>query len=302
MVYKGWSRLLVTSLLFVFSSGVRGQESRRANADGISTTIAVANDGVLPFESVDLMIALQNETSETKRVVAAWRSSIDIGEVKAGGVVQWRNYKQHNRPVVSPPRPSARTFAPGETKKFFVHLDYEEPAGAHAFARPGKYRLRAVVSYDRRFISNEFEFVVGEPRGPDARAYEFLQKSDVHRYFSEHGVSRYPRTRSNVRALERFIVAFDGSEYSSLARVGLALMWRQGVDGHTDLLKAKTLLTRVAQRANDPVAARASYYLGLMWREQGDAARAKEAFQAVLRSERDAYFVYLAEQALKNTK
>ena len=302
MMYKSWTWLLAASFLFIFSSGGRAQESKRTNAEGISTRIAVANDRVLPYESVTLLLVLQNETNEPKKVVAAWRISIDIGEATAGDVIAWRNYQPHNEPLVRPPLPTAKTFAPNEAKKYFAHVDYEEPTGRHAFAQPGKYKLRARASYDGRFVSNEIEFVVSAPQGLDAKAYEFLQTSDVHRYFSEQGVNKYPRTRRNVRALESFIAAYDGSTYSSLARVGLALMWKQGVDGRTDLVKAKALLMQVAQKANDPVAAAAHYYLGLMLRAQGDTVRAKEAFQAGLRSKPDTYFGYLIEQVLKQTK
>ena len=135
-----------------------------------------------------------------------------------------------------------------------------------------------------------------EPAGPDAKAYEFLKTSNLHRYFGEGGVAKYPRTRRHALALEQFIRSFDGSEYAALARVGLALMWMKGVDQKTDEAKAAELLTKAAQTAKEP--SRAYYHLGMLRLRQGDEARAKEAFQAASKVRPDGYYGFLAAQML----
>ena len=291
-------QVAVVVLFLVGHSNAQTPNTKRPNSDGISVGIAVSNQHPLPFESIGVLVSLQNETNETKKVVASWRVALDIADVQG----QWRLYVPHFEPVAKPPAPSAKIFAPGETKAMFSHLDYEEPKGQHIFARPGRYKVKAAASYDARFLSDEIEITVEEPQGIDAKAYEFLQKSDLPRYFSEHTVYKYPRTGRNVRALERFIATFDGSEYSYHARLGLALMWMQGVDNRLDLFRAKELLMQVTQKAKDPLTSRANYYLGTILQKRGDNVRAREAFQAVLKGNPDPYFRLLAEQELAAVK
>lgn len=291
--------LAATLLLALSAGGQTPPAQQQQGAAGINTTLVASGRSILPFEPVGLVLTLRNETAERKRVMAAWRVSVGVGAVGANGVVKWGPYIAHNEPVTKPPARSPKNFEPNEAKVMFAHLDYMAPSGRHVFASPGRYRVKASAALDPGFISNEVEISVVEPQGRDAKAYEFLKKSDIHRYFSERTVAKYPRTSRNVRALESFIAEYDGSAYANLARLGLALMWMQGVNERIDLFKARESLTQVARKATGTVAARAHYYLGVTWKTQGHAARAREEFQAALGGDLDPYLRALAEQALK---
>lgn len=294
---KGRAASAAAILLMAFANAWAQGAARPGVSREISTRLVVSNEHPLPFEPLEVRISLRNETAEPQRVVAAWHGSIEVAEV-TGEKVVWHRYVAHNEPVASPPLPKEKLFAAGEVRDLYWRVDYEAPSGRHVFARPGRYRLRAAASYDTRFVSNEVEVVVREPGGSDARAYESLKSGNVHRYFGEGGVAKYPRTRRHALALEQFVKSFDGSEYADLARVGLALMWMKGVDGKTDEAKAADLLTRAARTAKDPSAARAYYHLGMLRLRQGDEARAREAFRAASKARPDGYYGFLAAQML----
>lgn len=294
--------MLAAVLLIATSAGGQTPPARQQGAAGITTTLAASGRSILPFEPVGLLLTLRNETAENKRVVAAWRVSAGFAEAAAGGAVEWHPYIPHNEPITKPPARSPKDFAQNEAKSLFTQLDYAAPSGRHVFANPGRYRVKASAALDPGFLSNELDIVVVNPQGPDARACEFLKSSNVHRYFGENGVSKYPRTSREVLALEKFISEYDGSRYADLARIGLGLMWMKGVNQRVDIFKARTPLTQVAQKAAVPLAARAHYYLGLTWQAQGDAARARAEFEAALGGDPDPYFKALAEQALKSAR
>ena len=113
-----------------------------------------------------------------------------------------------------------------------------------------------------RFLSDETKITVRMPEGIDARAYEFSQTSGLHHFFGEYTIHKYKYDQKTVQDLEKFIADFDGSEYSYLARMGLAFMWLRGVEGTQDQARAIELLTQVADKAGDPLSSAAEYHLG----------------------------------------
>ncbi len=214
---------LFTGLIFILNSGtISWAEFPRD--EGIRCTISVSNQKVLPFESLRVMITLRNETGELKRVVAPWATFLFVGEGNAEGVT-WKQYTPDQEPIQEPPAPSAISFKPGESKTWVAHLDYEHP-GRHVFARPGKFKIKAHIGV---FECDPVDVIVQDPQGIDAEAYEFLQKSDIHKFFSENTVRKYPYDRSTIQSLEKFIADFDGSQYSYFAQFGLGLLRMHGV-------------------------------------------------------------------------
>src|SRR5213593_2938799 len=117
----------VTLLLFAFLALSHAQK-QGTGSEGIRTTIVVSRQSVLPYESLSVALLLRNETTENKRVVASWCSFLHIGETTPAGT-KWRGYRADNEPVTKPCIPTAKQFAPGETKKMLAHIDYESPSG-----------------------------------------------------------------------------------------------------------------------------------------------------------------------------
>ena len=137
------------------------------------------------------------------------------------------------------------------------------------------------------------------PEGIDARAYEFLRTSDIHHFFGEYTIHKYKYDQKTVQDMEKFIADFDGSEYSHLARMGLAFMWLRGVEGKQDQARAIELLTQVADQAGGPLSSAAEYYLGTILERQKETVEANYHFQRVLTGTPPMYFKYLAQDALR---
>lgn len=290
-------------LFFAFLANSRSRQ-QEAGSKGIQTTIVASRQSVLPYEPLSVLLLLRNDTAEDKRVVASWRSFLAIGEVTPDGI-KWRDYLADNEPMPRPPLPSAKNLAPGKVEKQRAHIDYEAPSGEHVFANPGRYLLKGVASQGPasdggRFMSDEIEITVRTPQGVDAKAYEFLRKSYLHHFFGEYTVHKYQYDHKTVDDMERFIADFDGSEYSNIARMGLAFMWLRGVEGRQDRARAVDLLTQVADRAGYPLSSAAEYHLGVILSDpQSKAAQADSHFRKVLSGTPSPYFRYLAEEAVR---
>jgi predicted negative regulator of RcsB-dependent stress response len=99
--------------------------------------------------------------------------------------------------------------------------------------------------------------------------------------------------------MEKFIADFDGSEYSHLARMGLAFVWLRGVEGKRDQARAIELLAQVANQAGDSLSSAAEYHLGTILERQKETVQANYHFQRVLGGTPPLYFKYLAEEALR---
>jgi tetratricopeptide (TPR) repeat protein len=163
---------------------------------------------------------------------------------------------------------------------------------------PGTKLLRAQIG---EIFSEPIQIRVKNPEGIDKEAYEFLKGGDLHRCFSERTVKKYSHTftQDTARRLEGFITRFAGSRYAQLARLGLGLMWMEGIEGEKDLERAESLLQNVASRADGDLAARAYYYLGRITEDQGRMIDADQHYGEALSLKIDPYFRHQAEQARK---
>jgi len=287
----------VTLLLFAFLALSHAQK-QGTGSEGIRTTIVVSRQSILPYESLSVMLLLRNETTEDKRVVATWCSFLSIGEITLDGM-KWRDYRGDNEPFLKPCVPSAKNLAPAESKDIRAHVDYESPSGEHVFAHPGEYLLKGGTTDNGSFVSDEIKITVRMPEGIDAKAYEFLQTSGLHHFFGEYTIHKYKYDQKTVEDVEKFIADFDGSEYSYLARMGLAFMWLRGVEAKQDPARAIELLNYVADHAGDPLSSAAEYHLGKILQRQKQTAQANFHFQRVLTGRPSPYFKYLAEEPLR---
>jgi len=295
----------IISVVLVLSTSLVSGHSHQQDAGrkGIRTTIVVSRQNILPYESLSVMVVLRNEAPGEQAVKASWCSFLNIGEITPNGK-KWRDYLAYDEPAAQPCVSTEKTLAPGESKMLRAHIDYEA-SGEHVFARPGDYLLRGGTT-DGSFVSDELKISVRTPTGVDAKAYAFLRNSNLHHFFGEYSINKYKYDQKTLDELEKFISDFDGSEYSYLARTGLAFMWLKGVEGKQDQAKAVELLTQVAERAGDPLASAAEYHLGRitysggrsMVERQQKIVEANYHFQRVLNGTPSLYFKYLAEQAL----
>jgi len=293
--------LLVVGVFLVSGPDEKGSKSSKFTPEGIRCVMAVAQQTILPYESIGVLIRLRNETAGLKRVVAAWRVSLGIGEITAEGV-RWYGYDPDAEPIPGPPEPTAIELGPGESRTWIAHLDYHHP-GRHVFEHPGRYKIKGALGYQIKgrengyFESEAIEIRVREPQGADAQAYEFLRRTELHKFLSERTVHKYPYDHHVMESLEAFVMAFERSRYSELAQLGLALMWMHGVEGRRDLTKAQGLLTELSQRTRGAMAARVYYYLGEVAKQQGELIQAEQYYERALSLKIDPYFQYLVEKA-----
>ena len=290
--------ILASLLLFIFAGSGYAQKEAATNK-GIRTTIVVSRQNILPYESLSVMLLVRNESSEDKRIVAPWCSFLNIGETASDGT-KWRSYRPDNEPFQKPCVPSAANLAPNESKILRTHIDYEAPSGQHVFAHPGEYILKGGTTDNGGFMSNEIKITVRVPEGIDGKAYEYLRTTSIHHFFGEYTIHKYDYNQKTVEDLEKFIAEFDGSEYSYLARMGLAFMWLRGVDGKQDKSKAIDLLSQVADHAGGSLSSAAEYHLGrIFYNSDHKVSEANYHFQRVLAGTTPTYFRYLAEEALR---
>lgn len=286
--------LFAVGFFLVLSPFGKALHAQGSQVEGIRCTISLSNQRVLPFKSGGVLVTLSNTTDEGKRVVASWQLFLYVGEVTAKGAA-FQQYTPDREPIPKPPLPSAILVKPGESETWTAHLDFEALSGRHVFAKPGRYQIKASFG---PFRSDAVDAIIEVPRGIDAKAYQFLQQNDLPKYFSERTVRKYPYDHNTVQSMEQFIKAYQGSSYSSMARLGLALMWIRGVEGKVDLQKSVDLLTQVSTKSREPISSQAKYYLGMAFQKQGKSDRARDNYQQILEDGRDPYFGYLAETAL----
>lgn len=298
-----WIIALLVVGLFILSHSGKVLWAEPSEANGIRCTISVSKQNILPYESIGVLIRLQNETGEPKRPVAAWTARLAIGVIAPEGVT-WRGYIPDREPLPSPPIASAILLGPGESKTWMAHLDYEYPGGRHVFARPGGYQIKGRLGYKVKgrqggyFDCEAMAITVQQPQGIDAVAYEFLNKSDLPKFFSDHTVRKYPYDLRTIQSLEEIIVNFQGSRYSDLARLGVALMWMHVDGGRGDLARARALLTDLSKTAEPYMATQTYYYLGLVAKKLGEVDTPRQYYRIIVEGKSDPYFRYLAEQFL----
>jgi hypothetical protein len=280
--------------------------------------VRVGNHTPLPFESIGVLVIVSNPSDQGLSEFGSWDPF--LFSAQATSPINWKQYTPEAEPMILPSLPSTLTLSPGESRVWVRHLDYES-GGEHVFKDPGAKLIRAAIGgfhvkptqlhltykelIDRlksvrigdEIYSEPVQIMVKSPEGPDRDAYEFLRSSNLHRYFSEHTVWKYRYTQETAQQLETFISRFHGSRYAHLARLGLALMWVQGIEGKKDSERAVSLLQQVARSADETLTAQAHYYLGKAAEEQGNLEDAQTYYSRALSLKRDPYFQHLAEQA-----
>jgi tetratricopeptide (TPR) repeat protein len=257
---------------------------------------------VLPFESIEFVFTVRNETERVKkRVAGSWSPSVfypverdwfnDPQGIEADGI-KWKGYKPDLEAFEQPPF-SIPSFAPGEVRTWVKVLEYEKQE--HKLARPGRYVFKGAIV--RGLESNKVEIIVKEPNEVDKAAYEYLQQQPLHYFFHEQTIAKYSYGQATVEAMERFITRFQASQYAEIAKLGLALMWKRGVEGKKDLEQARSLLQEVVKSSDEARAARAYYYLGQLAEEQGELMDAHQYYGYALSLKVDPYIEYVAKEA-----
>jgi tetratricopeptide (TPR) repeat protein len=284
--------VILLCVITVLPSALAQKEAKENFKRGLE----VSNQSPLPFESIGVLALVSNESGERVTEVRSWDTFMywsDRTEPPLG----WTQYVPDHEPMVAPATPKPLTLNPGESRAWARHLDYQSGRG-HVLKSPGLNLLRAQIG---EVDSEPIQIRIKEPQGIDREAYEFLKGSNLHRCFSERTVRKYLNTftQDTARQLEEFSTRFAGSRYAQLARLGLALMWMEGVEGKKDLEQAVSLLQSVTSRANDDLAARAYYYLGRIAEEQGGMIDADHHYVQALSLKIDPYFRHQAEQARK---
>jgi hypothetical protein len=252
---------------------------------------------VLPFETLWAAVYLKNESNEPKTMT----ESLYVRQFVRSDPDRWKRYHPALAPVSPPPPRELVVLQPGEARTWIIYFDFDaidkdgriRPAALeHVFDHPGTVHLAVELGGMR---CGSMTISVTQPQGQDAGAYEFLKQTDLARYFGSEADSRYDYNHQTVARLEAFIRQFPDSRYKDYAELGLALMWKEGVEGKADLAKATDLLTDLSRNGHDAMPARAFYYLGGIAKQKGDPVLAQNYYQRALEAKPDPYFRYKAE-------
>lgn len=284
-----------------------------ANAPGnpaLQCEVALSEKHILPFEPVGVLVRLRNVSDREQRIQLA-TSWVSIGEVSPSATAGMRAVSPAYGERAVPLPPKWETLAPGAARTWTHWLDIRGPGREHTFAKPGRYPVEGHVptwGEDHRlshtYRSPGVALDVQRPQVLDALAYERLLASrrqadtDLVPLLSESSLEWSFCTQASVQQLEKLAWDYRGSRYSTLARLALGMVRIKGLDGTADLGKAVSVLTELARCANEPVASRARYYLGIAMLKAGDREAAKGCLREVLVAHPDPFYRFLAEQAL----
>jgi hypothetical protein len=289
--------VVIGTLMILFRVTVLSQ-GKLDEIKALGFTVMPSKTSVLPFETLELVFTLRNETDRVRHVEAdlrplifyiASRDELDNSETLEADGLRWHVCETGSWLLISPSS-HAVTLGPGESLTRFKVLAYEK--GEHKLPRPGRYLFKGMMD---KLISKTVEIVVLEPQGVDMAAYEYLQRYPLHHYFSNW--TRPSRDQVVVEEMEQFIARFRGSQYAEMAQLGLALMWMKGVDGKRDLERARSLLREAVKSSDEARAARAYYYLGQLAEEQGELIDAHQYYTGALSLKVDPYIEYVAKEA-----
>jgi hypothetical protein len=290
-------RAIMICILLTASTTLGVTQERLDDMTELSFTVLPVKTRVLPFETLEFVFTLCNETGQTKRVEGGFepfilcpvnRETVDDTETLADGM-RWDVYGPDNT-LLMPPVFASKSFAPGEAITRVKVLGYEK--GKHKLARPGRHLFKGQID---RLISNTVEIVVEEPEGIDKAAHEYLQQYSLHYYL--HAIGGLAPDQATVEKIEMFISRFRGSQYAEMAKLGLALRWVRGVEGKKDLEQARSLLQEVAKSSDEARAARAYYYLGQLAEEQGQLMDAHQYYSRAVSLKVDPYIEYVTKEA-----
>lgn len=293
--------------------------AQEPKAKNFMRELRVSNQTPLPFESIGVLVIVSNPSDRALSEFGSWDPLLFWAE-QTISPLSWKQYTPDAEPQILPSPPNTLTLGPGQSRIWVRHLDYQWTA-THVLKEPRPKLLRAAiggiyleptqihrpykelldklksVKIGDEIYSQSIQIMVKNPDGIDRDAYEFLKSSELHKYFSEHTISKYQYTRETIQQLEAFINRFQDSRYAYLARLGLALIWVQGINGKKDPQQAASLLQQVARSSDQVLAPQANYYLGKIAKSQGDIANAQRYYTRALSLNIDPYFKYLTEEA-----
>jgi hypothetical protein len=229
--------------------------SLEKGSEGLVLTLQSSRPSYVPGELVDLKIKVINQAghavpvAETADVwTGAVRVFIDAGE---GGFKEYRGPGWGLKCVVRaarveiPQRGSFETAATvlynhrqetGHLSEMYAHKIKNQELGTdYAFARPGTYRLKAVLQTEGgRLESEVLEIDIREPQGADRSVWEVLRKDPELGYFMQTGGPKGPPETPRSRHLEATLARLAGSFPESRQVESI----RAGLAGYRTLLEA----------------------------------------------------------------
>lgn len=228
---------------------------------------------ILPFEPLYIAVSLVNQTDVVQKVTM----SMVCGSQFSSDGKKWEYYYPMGMVMYAPPAPKLIEFKPKEIETYCFSYDYNQYDGKHIFNQPGTYYVKASIG---RYQSPQVTVKVKEPTGEDVKAYEYLKEAEKNKillagYFTDKkgilpglftgkvDLSRIDTGWAEIlTGLEKLSKDFSTSIYSEYARLGIGLMWLNGVDKKVDLDKSSEIFTKLSEDSKTPIKVRAKYYLG----------------------------------------
>lgn len=238
--------LLAVALMSSTVETVQGA-SLENGSDGLVLTLQSSKPSYVPGELVHLQIKVLNQTGQTVPVAGTadvWTGA--VGVFIASGKEGFKEYRGPGwglkcvvraAQVEIPPGGSFETAATvlynhrrqtGHLSEMYASKIKSKELGTdYAFARPGTYRLKAVLETEGgRLESEVLEIDIREPQGVDRSVWEVLREDPELGYFMQTGGPKgppeTPRSRHLEATLERLAASFPESRQIEGIRAGLA--------------------------------------------------------------------------------
>jgi hypothetical protein len=245
----GYSWMTASIVLLAAVSGtVATAQQRKASLEGGILDVQPSTRTYVLGELVNLEISLTNISGGTMSLPAGF--DVWEGHVEVSIAFEDEPFRKYLGPEwglrdASPRGPI--TLQPGETvrtdttilynhgietkhlnRRLAAEIAARNIEDGYALARPGRYRIKAVLHGDGftdRIESVPAEIVVDEPKGRDREVWAMLKGDPEYGYFIQAGgTKRHPdaaRSRQIVADLEKVFIDFPRSRYAE--PLGLAL-------------------------------------------------------------------------------
>jgi hypothetical protein len=233
----------------------------------VKTFAALAATQSLALEPIEVMLTVENTTSnQTVSVTGSWDLFVEY-RMEASVDRRWRLYQPDNTPLRPPSAPSVMKLAPNAKRRVFVTLAYGGD-GKAVSEQAGWYEIKLTYG---PLAAEVVRVEVREPHS--AEEYAFLRERQLPRFFSLEA-SRVAGTNGVGNSIRAFLARYPSSEYVPLIRTAESLLSMRGDRSEAIRVSIPTL-TSFGQ-GHDARSARVKWYLAECLERLGDLV-AREA-------------------------
>jgi hypothetical protein len=257
-------------------SGAQPPESAAGNDERlVKVEVEPNSTTLLAFEPLDLMVTVQNtSTVSVVELVGSWDIFVEYKH-ESTPTRGWKSYHADKTPAASPVAPTRLRLSPGESKRYFVSVAYDNP-GDHVFEQPDFHQIK--VHYGK--LESDVVRIKVESQTSEAEL-QILKTSQIPRFFSIES-SRVVAVNDTEEQIRTYVSRFPNSPYLRLVKIAQGIIKLKRAEPE-NLRVAAEVFREVATGAEDRYRTRAREYLAYCCEKLGDTA----GYQETLKELRD---------------